>query len=96
MNCDRTYSETILDLTKVGHPRAVHAAAVRFIRGIRGPRENPVTRKQIGTWLRRTPAEAVDAALLDLVAEGKISAGPLSLRTNSNRARRAHGYSVVA
>jgi hypothetical protein len=35
-----------------------------------------VTRKQIRFWLRATPAEAVDAALVDLVTEGKITAGP--------------------
>lgn len=92
MNCDRTYTETIVDLTKCGHPRAVHAAALRFIRGIRGARENPVTRAQIGKWLRRTPADAIDAALLELIAEGKVMAGPLSLRTPSNSHRRAHGY----
>lgn len=94
MKCDRTYTETIVDLTKAGHPRAVHSAALRFIRGIRGPRANPVTRKQIGQWLRRTPAEAVDAALVDLITEGKIAAGPLSLRTARNSGKRATGYWV--
>ncbi len=93
MHCD-TSSRPVLDVTLYG-PRACRAEVLRFIKGIRGPRENPVTRKQIGQWLHRTPADAIDAALLGLIAEGKIMAGPLSLRTPSNSHRRAHGYWIA-
>jgi hypothetical protein len=94
MHCE-TSSRPIIDLTQHKHPRAVHAECLRFIKGIRGPRTNHVTRTQIGDWLRHTPAEAIDAALVNLVAEGKITAGVLSLRTPRNSAKRAVGYEVV-
>ena len=90
MHCD-TSTRPVLDVTLYG-PRACRAEVLRFIKGIRGRRENPVTRKEIGKWLARTPAEAIDAALVELIAEGKVMAGPLSLRTPSNSHRRAHGY----
>jgi hypothetical protein len=73
----------------------VHAAALRYIRGIRGPRSGHVTRRQIGAWLSRTPAEAVDAALVDLIAEGAITCSPLSPRQPRNAARRACGYEAA-
>ena len=91
MHCE-TSSKPRIDLTLTGHPRAVHVAALRFIRGVRGPRAGHVTRKEIGAWLAFTPAEAIDAALVDLIAEGAIACVALSLRTPRNSARRAHGY----
>jgi hypothetical protein len=93
MNCD-TSTRPVLNVTLYG-PRACRAEVLRFIRGIRGRRENPVTRAQIGKWLFRTPADAIDAALLELVAEGVITCGALSLRTPSNSHRRAYGYEVA-
>jgi hypothetical protein len=80
-----TSSRPVFDLTKYKHPRAVHAECLRFIKGIRGPRAGHVTRKQIGDWLSRTPAEAVDAALGELLAEGKIR----------NAGKRAGSYEIV-
>ena len=90
MHCD-TSTRPIINLLHHKHARAVHAEVLRFVRGIRGPRRNPVTRTQIGAWLARTPGEAVDAALVDLIAEGKVGAEPLSLRSR-NSAKRATGY----
>lgn len=71
MKCE-TSSRPIFDLTKHRHPRALHSECVRYIRGIRGIRETAVSRKQIGIWLHRTSAEAIDIVLCDLVKEGKI------------------------
>lgn len=93
MHCS-TSSRPLVDLSQASHPRAVHVAVERFVRGARGPRRNPVTRNQICAWLNRTPFEAVDAALTDLVAEGKLLCVALSLRSNRNTAKRAHGYEV--
>ena len=93
MHCD-TSSRPIFDLTLTGHPRSVHAEVLRFVRGIRGKRANHVTRAQIGKWLSRTPAEAVDVAMADLIAEGKVITVMLSLRTPRNAAKRAIGYLI--
>jgi hypothetical protein len=93
MHCD-TSTRPVFDLTQHVHPRAVHAEVLRFVRGIRGPRLFPVTRKQVCAWCSRTPSEVVEAALDDLVAEGKVSAGFNSLR-RGNTAKRAVGYEVV-
>jgi hypothetical protein len=73
MNCDRTYSETIIDLTQTGHPRSVHAAVLRYVRGIRNLRKIGVSRLRVRTWLAVTPDAAIDAALADLITEGKIA-----------------------
>lgn len=94
MKCD-TSSRPLVDLSQAKHPRAVHVAVERFVRGPRGPRENPVTRDQIMAWLNRTPFEAIDTALADLVAEGRLLCVALSLRSNRNTAKRAHGYEVM-
>lgn len=59
---------------------------VRFVRGIRGPRQNPATTRQIMKWLRHTPSdfihEQIDAALM----AGRIRAVSRSL-TSSRRAK---------
>ena len=94
MHCD-TSTKPRIPLHLTGHPRSVHVEALRFIRGIRGPRQAPVTRKQIGAWLFATPAEFVDAALVELIEEGKITAGYLSLRNGRNTAKRAIGYEAL-
>ncbi len=95
MNCDHTYSETILDLTKVGQPRAVHAATLKFIRGLRRRRQNPVTKRQIQKWLRRTPPAAIDDALADLIFEGKVAACRNWLRDGRNNSARGHVYEAT-
>jgi hypothetical protein len=92
MHCD-TSSRPRVDLTKVAHPRAVHVAVLNFIKGVRGPRNVPVTRKQIGQWLAFTPAQAVDVALCDLVADGSVYSAYNSLRYR-NTARRSIVYQV--
>ena len=95
MHCD-TSTRPIFDLTRCKAPRALHNELVRFIRGIRGPRQNAVTRKQIGDWCSRTPAEAVDAALVELVAEGKVTTVMIGgFRCRNNKTRRPMGYEVA-
>lgn len=79
MHCD-TSTRPILDVTLRGHPRAVHAEVLRFVRGVRVPRQNPVRKQAILKWLARTPAESVERALDELVAEGKVRACPVSKR----------------
>jgi len=91
MHCD-TSSRPRFDLSQHTHPRAVHVAVLRFIRGVRGPRTAPVTRAQIGKWLSATPAAAIDAAMADLAAEGKITSRYNSLRGHRNADRRAIVY----
>jgi hypothetical protein len=89
MKCS-TSDRPLFDLSQHPNPRALPVAILRFIRGVRGPRNVPVTRKQIGVWLRATPAAAVDAALLDLATEGKITS-----RYNSLRGRNAERRAIV-
>jgi hypothetical protein len=91
MHCD-TSNRPRLDLSQHTHPRAVHVAVLRYVRGTRGPRAVPVTRGQIGKWLSATPADAVDRALVDLAAEGLITSRYNSLRHRRNAARRAVVY----
>jgi hypothetical protein len=94
MHCD-TSSRPRIDLTLHSHPRAVHAECLRFIKGIRGHRIGHVSRKQIGNWMRATPSEAIDAALIDLISEGKIATRLLNLRSPRNAAKRRYGYEAV-
>jgi hypothetical protein len=95
MHCD-TSTKPRMPLHLTGHPRSVHVEALRFIRGIRGPRQAPVTRKQIGAWLFATPAEFVDTALCELIAEGKVTTAAIGgFRYRNNKTRRAMGYEVV-
>jgi len=93
MHCD-TSNRPRFDLSQHPHPRAVHTALLRFIRGVRGPRTAPVTRAQIGKWLSATPAAAIDAALLTLATEGKITSRYNSLRGARNTVRRAVVYEM--
>jgi hypothetical protein len=95
MHCD-TSTKPRIPLHLTGHPRSVHVEALRFIRGVRGPRQAPVTRKQIGAWLFATPAEFVDAALVELIAEGKVTTVRTGgARYRNNATRRPMAYEVV-
>lgn len=61
-------------------PRAaLGQAIIKFIGGIRGPRANPVTRKQIEDWFIATDKAFLGSVLLDLTGEGKVKMGPKSL-----------------
>jgi hypothetical protein len=65
-------------------------AIVRFVDGYRGRRETPVTRSQILRHFSATPTEFVNAALLELVATGRLVVSQRSL----NSARRSNGSYV--
>lgn len=96
MHCD-TSTRPIFDLTQYKAPRALHGELVRYIRGVRGPRQNPVTRRQIGDWCSRTPAAAIDAALAELIAEGKITTVRIGgTRYRNNRTHRPMGYEIAS
>lgn len=63
---------------------------LRFVRGIRGPRENGVTTRQICKWLRATPDDFVHEQINDLITAGKIEPRMRSLSSG----RRFNGVSV--
>ena len=94
VHCD-TSNKPRINLALSAHPRAVHVAITRFVRGVRGPRENPVTRQQIRRWLAFTPPEIVDVALNELVLTGEVRTVALALRGRTNRASRAYGYELA-
>jgi hypothetical protein len=58
---------------------AMGRAIIKFVSGIRGPRTNPVTRKQIDDWFVATDKDFLGSVLLDLIADGKVKMGPRSL-----------------
>lgn len=45
---------------------------VRFVKGIRGRRSNPVSARQIKKWLRHTPSDFVDEQITAACADGRI------------------------
>jgi hypothetical protein len=52
--------------------KALRGHIVRFVRGIRGERENPVTERQIVQWFQGTDAAFVRSVLADMVATGEL------------------------
>ena len=73
-------------------------AIVGFVRGLRGPRQNPVTTKQIATYIRRWPmfAEVTDDQISDAQVEcismDRIRCVPMTCRTRRWNCR--YGYEV--
>lgn len=63
---------------------------VRFVRGVRGRRQSPVTAAQIVRWFRATPADFVQAQIDATLIAGRINISPRSLGSN----RRASGAYV--
>lgn len=73
MASSRTDYSRNIDYYGVKDARAsMQRALVRFIGGIKGPRENPVTTKQVLAWFHGTPAEFVKEALFDATMAGEI------------------------
>ncbi len=94
MNCDRTHISRMIDysagnLTFDG-AAALQKQIVRFVGGIRGPRENPVTDRQINKWFRSTPESFVDDQLFAVCNDGRVRACRRSLSSG----RRWNGVSV--
>lgn len=96
MKCDRADLSRILDLRQCYGEQGVKNAVYRFIRGIRGKRAVPVSKRQICEWLWKTPKDAIDDAVAALIYEGKITASPRGLRRpGRNNANLQHVYEVV-
>jgi hypothetical protein len=66
----------------------------KFCAGIRGPRENPVSEKQIVQWFRSTDAEFVREQITEACTRGLIRCCQKSL-TSSRRYRGAYVYEAV-
>lgn len=67
---------------------ALKRRIVDYIKGVRGPRRQPVTKKQIIAWFRSTPSEFVEAHLGELLDAGKVricrtSLGGVRIRHNA-------------
>ena len=70
--------------------KGCQAEIVAFVRGIKRPRENPVTAKQICKWLRVTPDDFVQDQITECVAANRIRAVSRSLSSS----RRFNGVCV--
>ena len=71
MNCSRTHDSRMIDYSAVENRglAMLREALYLFILGIKGRRQNPVSRKQILKWFHGTPEEFVLVAL-DLLEFG--------------------------
>ena len=67
---------------------------VRFVRGIRGPRQNPATTRQIMKWLRHTPADFIHAQIDEALLAGKIRIRQKSL-SSGRKANGAYFYEAT-
>lgn len=95
MKCDRMEACRIIDMRQYGDI-GIQKAVLRFVKGIRGKRLSPVSKKQIHAWLFNTPAEAVDDAIAALVFQGKVTAASRGFnRSGRNNATRQHVYEAI-
>ena len=67
---------------------------VRFVRGIRRPRQAPVTAKQIINWMRATPAEFVQEQIDEAILLGKIAIRQKSL-SSGRRFNGSYVYEIM-
>ena len=83
MQCSHTPVERVIDFSQitagVGGRYMCKRRICEFVMGIRGPRENPVSFKQINNWVRTTPEEFVDSCLNDLIEQGSVVIARASL-----------------
>jgi len=66
---------------------------IAFVRGIRRPRQNPVSSSQIKRWFRATPPEFVDAQIDAVIISGKIKISQKTL-SSGRRFNGAYVYEV--
>lgn len=64
---------------------------VAFAKGIRGERANGVSKKQILRWFSGTPADFIERAIWEAIANGKLDCFPKS-RTSGRRHNGAYVY----
>ena len=94
MQSDRTPTGRVVDFSQVTTGRGGQCMArsemLGFIRGIRGPRQEPVSFKQISRWLCATPDDFIHKVLDDLLAAGIVRI----IRTSLNRKRAGYRYEI--
>lgn len=66
------------------HAAAMRRQILRFVFGIRSEREGGVTRKQILAWFYGTPADFVEAAILDAVTRDEVNVCRTALVRRAN------------
>ena len=74
---------------------ALRKQIVKFVGGVRGPRQNPVTEKQIVLWFRSTPADFVKARITE-VCGSQIRTCHASLGGSHIRHNAGYVYEVKA
>jgi hypothetical protein len=96
VNASRKDDARMVDYSALGEngPRMLRYQIVRFVRGIRVKRENPVTSRQIYNWFGGTPAAFVSATLDDVIHEGFILCTG-SLRAGRNNVATRTYYEVT-
>jgi|GEM_PF-2455633 len=72
---------------------ALQRRIVAFVRGIRRPRQNPVSATQIKKWFRATPADFVDAQIDAAMSAGKIRIVANKLGSH-RRSKGAYSYEI--
>lgn len=94
MNAARS-QKMLVDWSAAKDGRAGCKAQIRkFVRGINGPRKNPVTEAQILRWVSCTPREFASECLTELVSDGAIRICQRSL-SSTRRANGAYVYEVA-
>lgn len=76
-----------------GEVAKIQKCVVRFVRGYRGERENPVTRRDIEKNFPKVDRGLLSRALLDALDAEEIAIAPRGL-TSSRRARGAYVYFI--
>ena len=72
MNCTRNAGQDRVNWVDTKNPTAIDTWIVRFVRGLRGSRQNPVNTKQVLKHFSNTPAAFVESRLDALSDQGKI------------------------
>ena len=89
-----THTHRAVDFSAIpnGHQELV-AAVGGYVRGIRGPRIDGVSRRDMLKWFRATPEAAIDRAINDALLQSHIRI----VRRSLGSTRRANGaYRYVA
>lgn len=88
MRCSTEHFSRSLMYQSVKDGRAALGRMIlKFVGGIRAPRQNPVTRKQIETWFRATDKAFLNEVILELIGDGRLMISTRSLNSN----RRSNG-----
>jgi hypothetical protein len=95
MKAARTHDSRHIDYAATINGRVMLGnMLVMFIRGIKGPRQSPVSLKQITTWFRGTDASFVETVLDELISAERVTIVRNSLRYGNN-SKQAYYYDVL-